>query len=137
MSNVKILIANSEPARVKKIGIQLIARGYEVIMTHNPERFTDIALKERPDVIIFDDPGFVENRLTGDGEMPPTGSDDMLQTVFLKRWTVDQDYHKALDESIPQHLMTSSSIDAIIVAIDAYATAIDTHDDIPLPRDTG
>lgn len=54
MAKGKILIIDDEPGIVKSVGRILVKAGYKVISAMDAMRATQVAIKERPDLIIMD-----------------------------------------------------------------------------------
>ena len=116
MAGKKVLVVDDEPEIVLVVTKLFKSRGYEVVTAENGVQATQIAVKEKPDLLILDismpggDGHYVAKQL---GKLPETCS---IPIIFLTARSAKRDFQMAYDEGVSRYLTKPFKHDELLLA---------------------
>lgn len=116
MAGKKVLVVDDEPEIVMIVSMLFKSRGYEVMTAETGVQATQIAIEERPDLLILDvsmpkgDGHYVANQLS---RLEETRS---IPIIFLTARTAIGDYKMAYDEGVSRYITKPFRHDELLIA---------------------
>ena len=117
MSKGKILVVDDEPDIVKTVTMRLKSSGYDVVTAMDGVQAVEVAMKERPDLIVLDI------------RMPDMGGHgvafqlrDYIETafipiIFLTASTTEFDRQSAIEEGASKYITKPFSPEELVAAV--------------------
>ncbi len=115
MASKKMLVVDDEPEIVSVVSMLFKSRGYEVITAENGIRAIQIAIEERPDLLVLD-----VSMPKGDGhyvakELSRFEETRSIPIIFLTARTAREDYQMAFDEGVSRYITKPFKHDELLI----------------------
>lgn len=116
MANRKVLVVDDEPEIVLVVTKLFKSKGYEVVTAKNGIQAIQVAIKERPDLLILDislpegDGHYVAKQM---GKIPETSS---IPIIFLTAHSLRKDFQLAYDEGVSRYFTKPFKHDELLLA---------------------
>ena len=116
MANRKVLVVDDEPEIVSVITKLFRSKGYEVATAGNGVQAIQVAIKERPDLLILDismpegDGHYVAKQMS---KLPETCS---IPIIFLTAHSSRRDFQLAYDEGVSRYFTKPFKHDELLLA---------------------
>ncbi len=118
MSKGKVLVVDDEADIVKTVSLRLKSRGYEVVTAMDGVQATNVAFREKPDVIILD-----IGMPAGDGHTVAKRLAESVQTfdtpiIFLTARVNENDYQRAFEEGVSKYIAKPYKPEELLSSVD-------------------
>ena len=120
MSKGKVLVVDDEPDIIRSIAIRLQSAGYDVLTAMDGLQATNIALKEKPDLIILDigmpagDGHVVVERLRGSTRAC------RIPIIILSARTGYENLQKAIEQGVEKYITKPFKSEELMAAVDEF-----------------
>jgi len=118
MAKGKILVVDDEPDIVKTVSMRLKSSGYDVVTAMDGVQAVEVAMKERPDLIVLD-----IRMPQRDGHGVATRLRDSTETaftpiIFLTASTTESDYQTAVGAGASKYITKPFAPEELVAAVE-------------------
>ena len=118
MSQLKILIVDDEPEILRGLNLRLKANGYQVVSAADGMQATQVALREKPDLVILDIGLPAGNGHIVAERLRANASTMHIPIIILSARAGDSDYMEAMRIGVDKYLTKPYDADDLLAAIE-------------------
>ncbi len=126
MSKARILVVDDEPDIVRSVCMRLTAAGYETLSAMDSLQATNLAIKERPDLVILD-----IGMPAGGGHVVVERLRENANTfatpvIYLTARTTAADYQKAREGGVEKYLTKPFDSGELLAAVEEVLSRVNS-----------